>query len=344
MTLVADAFSDHFRYAFHIDSGPRFDETNATTTIECRFDDAQRIACRVGDADQVRGDASGEAGISGEKQRFRVFAGLRDDPFFNNVRGTRDALGKAAAALLESADGCPAFDAAASRTILEAWRHTEGGPATNFLATFQSASLVVAVDLEVVATAGPMLAIWSATYDDGGTQIDRMGRPLTGNGLLAPLARDDVSDALKESYNRATRERWRDALPEIRQTLALYDGFDGICGNQWLAERGSADANRYNVLARLLGDDRLWINTRSTRCERFLGVELASPEISALPTSDCGGRTPTHDAVDVYRSLLVSGRTTGVPDGVDHDEHEHSSTAFPFLAAPARPLANRREP
>jgi hypothetical protein len=30
---------------------------------------------------------------------------------------------------------------------------------------------------------------------------------------------------------------------------------------------------------------------------------------------------------------LVEGTTVGVDDGLDHDEREHSTTVFPFLAA-----------
>ena len=51
---------------------------------------------------------------------------------------------------------------------------------------------------------------------------------------------------------------------------------------------------------------------------------------------DCGGRTPTQDAVDVYRSLLATGKPRGIDDGVDRDELQHSVAQFPFLAAPAR--------
>jgi hypothetical protein len=41
-----------------------------------------------------------------------------------------------------------------------------------------------------------------------------------------------------------------------------------------------------------------------------------------------------YDAVNVYRSLLVNGASTGVDDGIHHDDREHSTTVFPFLAPP----------
>jgi hypothetical protein len=51
--------------------------------------------------------------ISLKIHRFRVFAGLRDDPFFNNVKGTRAAYQTAATALQSGAAvdaaGCPRY-------------------------------------------------------------------------------------------------------------------------------------------------------------------------------------------------------------------------------------------
>jgi hypothetical protein len=97
-----------------------------------------------------------------------VFAGLRDDPFFNNVKGTRAALEVAAAALKGGATmdaaGCPRFDRATSQAILDRWRQTDGGPATNYLAGWKSAALVISVDLDVIDSGGKLLAVWGGTY------------------------------------------------------------------------------------------------------------------------------------------------------------------------------------
>jgi hypothetical protein len=168
MTVVAHRFSDRLQYVFHIDSGARLGKTTATTSIVCRFDAANTAECWAGDADYVRGDASGAAGLEGRNRRFRVFAGLRDDPFFNNVKGTRAALNTAGAALQAGtavdAAGCPHLDAATSQTMLDRWRHTESGPAVNLLAGWTSASLVIAIDLDVVSAGGPLLAVWGAVY------------------------------------------------------------------------------------------------------------------------------------------------------------------------------------
>lgn len=168
MTIVGHQFSDRVAYAFHVDSGPRLGATHATTQIACRFDAAGAAECWAGDADYAHGDASGLAGLESRRGRFRVFAGLRDDPFFNNVKGTREALDVAGGVLRGGAprdpSGCPAFDAEIAQTIFDRWRHTSGGAAVNLLAGWKVSALVVAIDLDVVTTAGPVLGVWAGTY------------------------------------------------------------------------------------------------------------------------------------------------------------------------------------
>ena len=345
MAIVGHGFSKDLAYVFHVESGARLGKTTRATTISCRFS-GQEIHCAAG-GDEVRGDAGRPEGLVSRRQSFRVFAGPRDDPFFNNVRGTREAYDFAAAALKAGAPldeaGCPAFDRATSAGILDRWRHTRGGPAQNLLAGWTPASLVVSIDLAAVSRGGKLLAVWGETVGPAG-RVDRMGRPLTGNALLATLEPEAVSDALKEAYNHATPATSDAFVPEIEKTLGLYDGFDGECGDAMIADR-SAGASRYLNLAILLADDRLWINSAGVRCTALFAAELATLAGRRDLAGDCGGRTPTYDAVDVYRSLLATGRPTGVDDGVDHDDHDHSETQFPFLAAPDGPAyPTRKEP
>jgi hypothetical protein len=98
MTIVGHSFSDKLTYVFHVDSGAAFGKTTRSTDITCRFASMTAADCRVGTLDRASGNAGGEAGLEGKGHRFRVFAGLRDDPFFNNVRGSRAAFDIAAAA------------------------------------------------------------------------------------------------------------------------------------------------------------------------------------------------------------------------------------------------------
>lgn len=159
-----------------------------------------------------------------------------------------------------------------------------------------------------------------------GPRIDRVGRPLTGNALILPIGDEAAGDRRKEAYNRAAQADWPGFAPDLEATLALYDGFDHVCGNQWLAGADAAPG-RYRQLARLFADDRLWIDTRTATCTQFLAVERGV-------AGDCGGRTPLYDVSDGFRSMLALGQLTGLSDGVDRDDRDHSTTDFPFLAAP----------
>ena len=68
-------------------------------------------------------------------------------------------------------------------------------------------------------------------------------------------------------------------------------------------------------------------------CTQFFGVELASLAGQKALGGDCGGRSPTYDTSNAWRSLLIAGTLTGVTDGLAEDEHPPSATVFPFLAA-----------
>lgn len=359
MDIVAHQFSDRLQYVFHVDSGKNFGRTTATTLIVCRFDAAGVAECWVGDADYVHGDASNIIGIEGKNRRFRLFAGLRDDPFFNNVKGTREMYGVAGAALRHGTPvdgaGCPQFDAATSHSILDTWRHTGGGAAQNFLAGWKSSSLVISIDLDVLTKGGDLLAVWGAVHKVPraaashvksaaektppiprlGEQIERTARPLIKNGLVGgPLAPDKESDQRKEAYNRVARNGWAKFSSDIEKTLGFYDGFDGKCGNQWRADAKAEASHRYDRLAKVLADDRVWVNSKSTVCNQFLAVELTEFQTPGALGGDCGGRTPNYDASNIFRSLLVNGTMAGAIDGLTHDDKMHSTTDFPFLAAP----------
>ena len=348
LDIVGRRFSDQVQYVMQVDSGPSFGHTTASTRISCQFEVDGVATCWAGTQDSLHGSLASPRGLDSRKHHLRVFAGPRDDPYFNNVRGTRAALDKAAAALrsgaaTRDASGFAHFDEATLKDIHETWHQTNGGPAANFLAGWKTSAIVVSVDLTVVNGGGPMLAVWARTErrepapEHGrrppavGAAIDRVGRPLTANALLATVGESDIANALKEGYNRADPEGWQAFATEIGRNLALYDGFDGVAGNQWLADRSKDSPARYQRLAEMLADDRLWIDSRRTTCGQYLAVERAA---FGAPNSDCGGRTPSMDVNGVLRSMLIRGTPDVSDDGVDHDDHMHSDVDFPFLAAP----------
>ena len=337
MTIVGHSFSDKIAYTFHIDSGRRFGRTSASIAMTCRFSSASAADCRLGNGDRVEGDASKPDGLASPHSTFRVFAGLRDDPFFNNVRGTRAMYNLAIKALAGTARydaaRCPVFSGAQTAGILEAWRHTDGGPPTNFLRGWTPASIVASIDVAAVTKGGPLVAVWATTTGPRG-QIDRAARPLTGNALLVTLGSDDAQNAIKERYNHASPSSGRQFIPAIAEGVALYDGLDGRCGDSLLIDHKAPPARRYWPLAELLADDRLWVDSRSATCTQLFAVERVALNGERALVNDCGGRTINYDAVNVYRSLLANGTVHGIDDGVHGDEKVHSVSAFPFLAAP----------
>lgn len=337
MTIVGHSFSDKIAYTFHIDSARRLGPAAATIDLTCRFAAATAVACDLGGVDRVRGDTRIEQGLLGARRHFRLFAGLRDDPFFNNVRGTRAMYRLAATALAGTARydaaGCPRFTTAQAADLQAAWRRTDGGPPTNFLRGWTPEAIVASIDLPQVTKGGPLLAVWASTTGPKG-QIDRAARPLTGNALLVTLGSDDAQNAIKERYNREHPATAAPFVPEIAKGIALYDGLDGHCGDSLLIDRAAPASRRYWPLAALLADDRLWIDSRATRCTTLFAVERSALNRERTLAGDCGGRSITYDAVNVYRSLLAKGTDSGIDDGVHADEKQHSTTVFPFLAAP----------
>jgi len=87
MTIQGHTFSDKVDYVFHVDSGKVFGRTSASTSVICRFASANEVNCKVGNADSASGDPTNPTGLEGRNHRFRVYAALRDDPFYNNLKG-----------------------------------------------------------------------------------------------------------------------------------------------------------------------------------------------------------------------------------------------------------------
>jgi hypothetical protein len=168
-----------------------------------------------------------------------------------------------------------------------------------------------------------------------GAQIDRMGRPGINTAVTDPFNLNSATKgAAQDNYNAATTSaQWSAFTNRFAGNLAILDSLDTVCGNQLLAGP-TPSAGRYNTLAGVLADDQLYVNSNSGTCTTYLGVEANAVGIA---NNDCGGRTPTVDVIDRTYSVLAAGALSGVTDGVDRDaDATHSTTAFPFLAAPVK--------
>lgn len=192
------------------------------------------------------------------------------------------------------------------------------------------------------------------------TQVERMGRATINVAVTNPFDLDYTAvgggngrEATRKLHSEDGNEagwvaKWK---PILAKTLAIYDGVDMTCGNQFGAcgmvlgcGAATAMAGRYDTLATVLADDRLYINTTKTDCSGYLGVEAAS--LAVADTAElCGGRTPAMDVVDFMYSAATFGATAlptkanpkyGAGDGVDKEleQANDSLTDFPFLGAP----------
>ena len=162
MDIVARSFSDRLAYTFHIDSGKELGKTTDTVSITCQFHNSHDVECRAGDYDFVRGDASRLAGLRGLEDRFRVFAGLRDDPFFFNLAGFKAAAATvhdALPSLTVDAAGCPA-----SSQRKQLATSPNGDPAQDAFKGQNVLSNAVSVDKTLLARQGPILGIWASTH------------------------------------------------------------------------------------------------------------------------------------------------------------------------------------
>lgn len=163
-------FSDAVQYVFHVESASAFGAAATETTIVCTFASDQTISCWAGDDEYVTGDASAATGISSESGKLRVFAGLRDDPFFFNLSGfqaTVATVEQAAPGLTFDAEGCPELDAATSNALVtQLATEPGGGAAEDDFAGASILALVVQIDTSTVTPGGPIAGVWASTHAD----------------------------------------------------------------------------------------------------------------------------------------------------------------------------------
>jgi hypothetical protein len=164
----ADAkFSDTVSYVLHAQSGASFPTTTSDYNIICQFDTAQKASCWGGTDEFVTGDASAATGISSADGKFKVFAGLRADPFFFNLDGFKDTVNTVDAvkgSLAFNDAGCPAIDGANSALLVGKLGHTDGGTAVDFFKKLNALAIIVEIDKTLVTKGGPVLSVWGSTH------------------------------------------------------------------------------------------------------------------------------------------------------------------------------------
>jgi hypothetical protein len=172
LATTTSKFSDKVQYVFHTESSAAFGMPGTKADIICTFDTAQKISCWWGADGFITGDASATAGIASTDGSFKVFAGLRDDPFFFNLDGfnaTVNAVEGAASGLMFDAAGCPALPAATSAALVGLLSHDPtstppGGAAKDFFAGKNVLSIVLSISKAKLNAGGPIMSYYASTH------------------------------------------------------------------------------------------------------------------------------------------------------------------------------------
>ena len=154
--------SDKVQYVFHVSSRATFG-AQATTeeNIIAEFDASGRVKLWVGTDAYLEGDATSEAGIESKNAKVKVFTGVRNDPFFFNLKGFQSVartVGTVASSLTFDPAGCPRLDAATSASLVGTLRTGQD----DFLG-FNAFAIVVQVDKTLVTRGGPIVSVWAST-------------------------------------------------------------------------------------------------------------------------------------------------------------------------------------
>jgi hypothetical protein len=166
----ADAvFSDAVIYQFAVSSSPAYGSPQASTLVTCKFIDETNVECWAGE-EYVVGNPNNPRGIVSAGGGLRVFAGLRDDPFFLEYNGFLNTVNAAVAAVQADevtfdAANCPLLTEEQGAALLGALTSgNDGAPASNTFAGQNVLALVVQVDKTIVNGNGPILGVSASTY------------------------------------------------------------------------------------------------------------------------------------------------------------------------------------
>jgi hypothetical protein len=161
-------FSNTVQYVFHTSSRASFGvAAAATVNVICTFDASQTISCWAGD-EYVTGDASSSTGLTSASGKLKVFAGMRNDPFFFNLDGFKATAADVTAAkgsLTFDSNGCPMLDSPTSDALVTQLKTAPdgGAPQDHFLHA-NLLALVVQLDKSILTSGGPLVSVWAATH------------------------------------------------------------------------------------------------------------------------------------------------------------------------------------
>ncbi len=195
-STTSSKFSNAIQYVFHVNGITGLTDTAPLqSTVVCTFDTTGKASCWLQQGgktvDYVTGDASATTGVMAADGKMKVFAGVRNDPFFFNIQGFRKVTGFvgqnfAALGPTLTSGGCPQLDGAGSpvssaavRTLLKSQSDGTTPGVDDFAKNGTAAStsgipnvtgnilsLVVAIPKTALTNNGakPILGVWASTH------------------------------------------------------------------------------------------------------------------------------------------------------------------------------------
>lgn len=323
LTVILDAYplvpgSGHFsdkvtytvlvRRAAIVESGGTTSiETGEEVAVDCTFETPEVTADHVATCRSSNGlraqSRYGVVDVADRGAGFRLYTGMRADPFFLDAAFFSDAI---AGKLDPPAGSNTMIGANVLAVVLE----------LDLARLFGDPPTLVAVAAEATTRDAPRAAL---------RRLDRVGRPEITNLSLAPRNEPDLRDLYNLDRPFQVPGARRNLYQErLAGNIAFFDALDG--------RKNWADRDR-EALARLLVDDALIVDLgKPCPAQSFLEIERAVLRHEAHRT--CGGRRPDDDIMDVLYTLYVAGWDgAAVSDGVDHPAVKVAA-GFPYLVAP----------
>lgn len=167
---TSSLFSDTAQYVLHTTSTAAYGVASTHQyDIICTFSGTtspQTTTCWAGTNDYVTGNASATTGITSADGKFKVFAGLRSDPFFFNLAGFNATVAdvEAAGALPTNDAGCPTLPGATALALVtQLATAPDGGAPADFFAGLNALAIVVSIDKSLVTSGGSIVSVWAST-------------------------------------------------------------------------------------------------------------------------------------------------------------------------------------
>lgn len=308
----------YFRRAAIKGTGDRpFFETSDEVSLNCTFKTPDVTADHVVTCKGSNGIvAESKYEVAQEKQEgddFRLYSGMRSDPFFFDANFAM----KAANGTLLSPHRWVTYDIMKHINVLTIVMEIEPKKLWK-----ENTPSMIAVAAETTAR------------EEGAVRrLDRVGRPEITNVTMAARKGDPE---LRDQYNldrpfqvapgpkAAYKER-------IFRNIDLYDQTD--------KKKNWQDADR-EALAQLLVEDFLVVDT-SKSCDGANFFDIEKSMLAHKAHTSCGGRRLTDDIMDVFYSLYIAGLNGDhVGDGIDKPSKDPLE-AFPYLAEPDLSLLGR---